>query len=77
MVLDDLPEGQRSFVRVQVIDQNNGVQYTSPQVPVLTPSRCRPPISFPSGVNVISNDPNRIRVAWRVGAQCDLFDRLY
>lgn len=66
VVLDDLPEGQRVFVRVQVMDQNNGVQYTSPQVPVQAPVRCRPPTMFPRDFTASGAGTNRIQVNWRV-----------
>lgn len=66
VTLEDLPEGQRVFVRVQVMDQNNGVQYTSPQVTVQTPIRCRAPGSFPRDIAVIPAGTNRMQVNWRV-----------
>ncbi|CDW52276.1 protein sidekick [Trichuris trichiura] len=62
--LSQLRPGERVEVRVQVIDHNNDVQYTSPCEWVQKERECRPPASPPRGVNVIPIDATRIRLSW-------------
>lgn len=64
--LVDLPDGRTVQARVVVIDQNNGIAYTSPGVPIQVPSRCRAPVSPPTGLRAQALGTNEMRVTWTV-----------
>lgn len=63
--LEDLPEGQ-NFVRLHVVDANQGVAYTSASLPVRIFPKCRAPTSPPRDVQVRGGSGDQISLMWNV-----------
>uniref|UniRef100_A0A915K3U2 Fibronectin type-III domain-containing protein n=1 Tax=Romanomermis culicivorax TaxID=13658 RepID=A0A915K3U2_ROMCU len=62
--MPDLPEGRTVQAHVVVMDQNNGVAYTSHGVSVTVPPRCRSPDRAPTNVRVQPVGIREIRLVW-------------
>ncbi|VDM23730.1 unnamed protein product [Toxocara canis] len=63
--LSELPAGETYQVRVNVIDPNRAIAYTSPTVNIQTQPRCSSPRRPPSDVIVSPIGPTQIRLSWR------------
>jgi len=67
--LSDIEAGQTAYVRVKVIDYNNGLAYTTPAHQVQLPEQCRAPSKPPGDLRVTGTGPTQIRVLWTVRAR--------
>lgn len=64
--MKDLVPGQYYQIRINAIDANNAVSYTTSVVNVQAQRMCSPPRRAPINVHATAIGPTQIRVSWHV-----------